>query len=230
MILHLVTDRRRLSGAGASLSEQRRCLLLQVRHAVDAGIDIVQVRERDLEGAALFAIAQDCVAAAAGSRTRIVVNDRVDIALAARAHGVHLRTDSLPPAVVRRLAPRGFLIGRSVHDPDEAALLGRDVDYLVAGTVWRTPSKAENHPLLGVEGLARVVQSAHVPVLAIGGVSIERLPQVAAARAAGVAAIGLFMRDPRSTDKEGECGAIPLHELARLAAARFADGDLPAAR
>lgn len=227
MILHLITDRRRLAG-NLPWAEQRRCLRQQARHAVDAGIDVVQVRERDLEAGALFTVVEDFVAAAAGSRTRIVVNDRVDVALAAGAHGVHLRGDSLPAAVVRRLAPPGFLIGRSVHDPGEAAG-EHHADYLVAGTIWPTLSKPPDHHLLGLDGLAQVVRSAQVPVLAIGGVTLDRLPQVAAVHAAGVAAIGLFINDAFPADKQGECGAIPLHELAQRASARFSAGP-PATR
>lgn len=220
MILHLITDRRRLAGAQAPWVEQRRCLLEQIRLAVDAGVDVVQIRERDLEAGALFSLADAAVTLAAGSRTRIVVNDRLDVALAARAHGVHLREDSIPPAAVRRLAPPPFTIGRSVHDADGAVEVGTDADYLIVGSVWPTASKLPGHPLLGPEGLARVVQRAAVPVVAIGGITLDGARLLAGLGAAGVAAIGLFIAAPTSSDSDHDgCGVAPMHELTRRIAA-----------
>jgi len=219
VILHLISDRRRLAGAETPWTEQRRCLLRQVRFAVEAGVDVVQIRERDLEAGELFSVTEAAVSLAAGSRTKIIVNDRVDVALAARAHGVHLREDSMPPAAVRRLAPSPFVIGRSVHDADAAAALGSGVDYLIAGSVWSTASKLPGHPLLGPEGLARVIQHASVPVVAIGGITVDGARLLAALGAAGVAAIGLFIAAPASSDSDPGCGAAPVHELARRIAA-----------
>ena len=141
LILHLITDRRRLSGSGATPTAMRDCLLHQIRHAVDAGVDIVQLREHDLDARALFHLAGKIVGLTRGSRTRVVVNDRVDVALAAGADGVHLRGDGLHAAIVRRIAPAGFLIGRSVHAVTEAVTEAEGADYLVAGTIWPTPPK-----------------------------------------------------------------------------------------
>jgi len=220
VILHLITDRRRLT-ASTAWPEQRRCLRLQIRQAVEAGLDVVQLRERDLDAASLLVLAEDAVAEAAGSRTRIVLNDRFDVALAAGAHGVHLRGDSIAPAVVRRLVPQGFLIGRSVHGPEEAAAAVAGVDYLIAGTVWPTASKRPGHALLGVAGLEAVVRAAAVPVLAIGGVTLDRVGAVAATRAAGFAAIGLFIADRSSADKGSTCGAMSLRDVARRSTVQF---------
>jgi len=174
---------------------------------------MVQVREPDLDARVLYDWVVAMVALAGGSPTRVLVNDRVDVALAARAHGVHLRSDSVPPAAVRRLAPRHFVIGRSVHGPEEAAVLADEADYLIAGTVWRTSSKPASRTLLGPEGLAEVAKAARVPVLAIGGVTLARIGEVAAAGAAGAAAIGLFISDLAAADTEGRCGAVSLHTL-----------------
>jgi thiamine-phosphate diphosphorylase len=214
----LVTDRRRLAAAGATGQAAVRCLLAQVRHAAAAGVDLVQIRERDLEAAALAALVREALAAVRGSRTRVIVNDRVDVALACGAHGVHLRGDSLPPARVRELAPSPFLIGRSVHGTgDLAASAG--ADYLIAGTVFASPSKPAGHPLLGVDGLRAVAGAARVPVLGIGGVTIDRIEAVAAAGAAGVAAIGLFVRDDGTA--VAACHACPLEHVVAEARARF---------
>jgi len=193
-------------------------LLKQARAAIDAGIDVLQIRERDLEAAALHDLVKEIVAMARGSRSRVLVNDRLDVAMAAGASGVHLRGDSMPAAVARRMAPAGFLIGRSVHGVEEAERVADDVDYLVAGTVWSSESKAgasRPHPLLGVQGLAAIAARVPVPVIAIGGVTIERIAAVREAGAAGIAAIGLFMSD---SDGDG-CRAMVLRD--RVAAIRM---------
>ena len=119
----------------------RSCLLQQARHAVDAGIDYLQVRERDLEAAALADIVQELVSIARGSATRVLVNDRLDVALACGAAGVHLRGDSIQAPAVRQLVPAGFVVGVSVHTVAEAVAAASSADYLVAGTVWPTDSK-----------------------------------------------------------------------------------------
>lgn len=204
MILHLVTDRRRLA-PGADDAAVLECVVRQVEQAVRAGIDVVQLRERDLDTGALADLARRAVALARGSRTRVVVNDRLDVALAVGADGVHLRGASLSADRVRELAPSGFLVGRSVHTAEDAASAG-PVDYVIAGTVWASASKPDGHPLLGLEGLRLIVQSSAVPVLAIGGVEAGTVAALAAVGAAGVAAIGTWL------GKRGDCRAIPLGE------------------
>jgi thiamine-phosphate pyrophosphorylase len=215
-ILCLVTDRRRLC-AGCSDDDSRRCVIAQVREAVAAGIDLIQIRERGMEAARLADVVSQALAASRGSSTRIVVNDRLDVAMACGADGVHLRADSVPPASVRALVPAGFLVGRSVHSADEAARAAPDVDYLIAGTVFPTASKPGALRSLGDAGLAGVTHAVGVPVLAIGGITIEHLPRVAAAGAAGVAAIGLFLDE----DAAAPCRSVPLHAIVTAARARF---------
>src|SRR6185436_6072105 len=178
MTICLVTDRRRLSGGRAALADARRCLVAQARHAVAAGIHLIQLRERDLEAADLAAVARDLLAVTRGSGTRLVVNDRLDVALACGADGIHLRGDSIPVAAARRLAPEGFLIGRSVHGVDDADRAA-GADYLIAGTVFPTASKPASQPLLGLEGLRTIVSAAQVPVLAIGGITEAVCDEVA---------------------------------------------------
>src|SRR5262249_19838821 len=163
-----------------------------------AGVDMIQIRERDLDGGPLASLVAEDVRLTRGTATRVVVNDRLDVALACGADGVHLRGDSVPSQAARSIAPPGFLIGRSVHHEQEAKAAAASVDYLVAGTVFPTSSKPGLTQWLGVEGLARICRSVAVPVLAIGGITADRLPNVAAAGAAGIAAIGLFASEPRS--------------------------------
>jgi len=191
-VLCLVTDRRRLCPETVAFEAARRRLIDQAKWAVTSNVDLIQVRERDLETADLARLVSDLVRVSRGSGTRVVVNDRLDVALACGADGVHLRHDSVRAETVRTIAPAGFLVGRSVHGLAEAQGAG-PVDYLIAGTVFPTPSKPAATPILGLDGLADVVQAVAVPVLAIGGITRERLDEVAATGAAGAAGIGLFI-------------------------------------
>ena len=173
------------------------------------------MRERDLEARDLVDLTVAIVKLARGTATRVVVNDRVDVALVSGADGVHLRGDSLAPVDVRRMTPPGFLIGRSVHRLDEAAAL-TGVDYLIAGTVWPTSSKPEAHPILGLDGFSAIAHAFRIPVLAIGGVTIDRIHDIAAAGGAGIAAIGLFLNSDAA-----QCRAVQLAAIARDSRERF---------
>jgi thiamine-phosphate pyrophosphorylase len=196
-IVCLLTHGERIAArCGAAGRAVEDLLVAQVREAAEAGVDLVQVREPDLEARDLCRLVERCLRAAAGAPTRIVLNDRLDAALATGAHGVHLRADSYAAGRVRATAPVGFLVGRSVHEPGEAAAVAGtgDVDYLIFGTVFASASKAPGHRTTGVEGLATAAVGARpVPVLAIGGVSIESARGLRAAGASGLAAIGLFL-------------------------------------
>lgn len=185
-VVCLITDRARVAGGADGLVE---C----VGRAARAGVHLVQVRERDLDGGPLTALVRRCLAAVAGTRTRILVNDRLDVALAAGAHGVHLRGDSLPAPAVRAMSPPGFLVGRSVHGRDEAvaAAAAGGLDYLLFGTMFPTSSKP-GRQAVGTAALAGVAASTRIPVLAVGGVTPDNVGEVAAAGAAGFAAIGMF--------------------------------------
>ena len=189
-VICLITDRSR-GGADATVE--------RVRWAAGAGVHLVQVRERDLDGGPLTALVRRCVEAVRGSRARVVVNDRVDVALAAGAHGVHLRADSMPAPRVRALCPAGFLVGRSVHARNEAidAAAAGGLDYLLFGTVFATMSKPGRAPV-GLAVLADVASAVTIPVLAVGGVTPDKVEQVVMAGAAGFAAIGMFAAAPKS--------------------------------
>ena len=182
----MITDRRRFDGDDA--------LVQRVGLAAAAGVDLVQVRERDLETRDLSRLVTRCVDAVRGTRTRILVNERLDVALTAGAHGVHLRGDSLPASRARSLAPIGFLIGRSVHAVNEAVSVtaGGGLDYLLFGAVFATTSKPGQTPA-GVHALADVSAAVSVPVLAVGGIAQETVAQLAGTGCAGFAAIGWFI-------------------------------------
>ena len=164
-----------------------------IREAALAGVDLIHVRERHLDDRTLVALVRETMDAVSGSGARGVVNDRLDVALAAGAAGVHLRGDSMTAADVRTIVPAGFMIGRSIHSVAEAvaAESGGGCDYLVFGTVFESAGKPGRMPA-GLEALARVCAAVTLPVLAIGGVTLDNAGRVALAGAAGVAAIGLF--------------------------------------
>jgi thiamine-phosphate diphosphorylase len=161
---------------------------------------------------------REIVRLASGTPTKVIVNDRLDVALAGGAGGVHLRSRSVSAGVVRSVAPRDFLIGRSVHSIDEAVAAAPDVDYLIAGAVWPSRSKPAGHAVLGIAGLAAVAAAVSVPVLAIGGVTLEHLPQLRTSGAAGAAAIGLFMTSADESAADG-CRACPLETVVASARA-----------
>jgi thiamine-phosphate pyrophosphorylase len=201
-ILCAITDRRRLP------------ILAHVAAAADAGVDWVQIREPDLPAAELYEVVRHAVAEVAGGPTRIIVNDRLDVALAAGAHGVHLRGTSFDASRVRAAAtlpiPTDFLIGRSVHTVDEAvaAEAGGALDYLIFGTMFPTASKPEGHPLAGPEALRAAVETCRLPMLGIGGITLENVDRIAATGAAGVAAIGLFLGQSGSQSLEADIAAV----------------------
>ena len=199
-LLCLVSDRRRLADSvGVPHTDASRLLLRQVRGAIKGGIDFVQVRERDLEAGELARLVSDVVAIARGTSTRVLVNDRADLAIACAAAGVHLREASITSEDVRRLSPT-LLVGRSVHSVDAVREAG-GVDYLIAGTVFSTPSKSAPVAPLGCAGLEHIVRAARgTPVLAIGGVSAARIAEVWRAGAAGIAGIGAFIPDADADD------------------------------
>ena len=170
-------------------------LVRRIESAARAGVHLIQIRQRNIEALALTRLVERARRAVAGTAARVLVNDRVDVALAAGAHGVHLRGESMAAVRVRSIAPAGFVIGRSVHAVDEAVAAERHggLDYLLFGTVFATESKPDVAPA-GLERLAAVCASVGLPVLAIGGITMSSLASVARAGAAGFAAIGLFNR------------------------------------
>ena len=189
--LCLVTDRRRLAAAcGAEAVDGPALLIQQARAAAAAGIGTLHLRERDLDAAALYALATE-VRAVLGAATTLLVNDRADIAAALDA-GVHLRESSMAAERLRRALPALGPVWRAVHDEPGVRAAG-PVDALVAGTVQPTPSKAAAVRTLGLDGLATLVRASVVPVVAIGGLSGVDWPRLASTGVHGVAAIGAFL-------------------------------------
>ncbi|HEX2642620.1 MAG TPA: thiamine phosphate synthase [Thermoanaerobaculia bacterium] len=158
-----------------------------------AGVDGVQIREKDLDDRALLDLVR--LARAALPESTLLVNGRLDVALAAGAAGAHLPGDGVPLAALRERFGGNVLLGRSTHTLEEVERARRDgADYVTFGPVYETPGKAEYGPPAGLERLAAAAR-LRIPVYALGGVTLSRFGEVAAAGAAGVAAIRLF-QDP----------------------------------
>ena len=183
-----ITDRRALG----TIPLQSR-----IHQAIVAGIDLIQIREKDLSARALIELAQPAVQSARGTGTRILVNDRLDIALAVEAAGVHLGRESLPARAVRKDVDPGFLVGVSCHSLDEAVEAeSAAADYVLLGPVFDTASKLQYGPALGLARLQEVAHRVRIPVLALGGITSERVRGCLDAGACGVAGISLFQNTP----------------------------------
>jgi thiamine-phosphate pyrophosphorylase len=194
-IVCYVTDRKLLGTAAPVPS-----VLEKIQMAAQAGVDWIQIREKDLPARELLTLTREAVSMAdsSGRKTQMIVNDRLDIALAAAAAGVHLGSESVPARDVIRWcragnAPSGFRIGVSCHtmeDASEAESAG--ADYVFFGPIFDTPSKRSFGAPQGISRLKDVCSAVRIPVIAIGGMNRENAAESIRAGAAGIAAIRMF--------------------------------------
>jgi thiamine-phosphate pyrophosphorylase len=197
--LLVITDRQATHG---------RPLAEVVRAALTGGARLVQLREKDLDGGALFALAEELLADCRRFEARLLVNDRIDVALAAGVDGVVLPADSFPTAVARRLVGEAMLVARSTHSvPEVEQALQEGCDFVLFGPVYETPSKAAHGRPQGIAAL-RAASRIAIPVYAVGGVTAENAPAVQRAGAHGVAVI-----------REAMAADDPAAAVARLLAA-----------
>jgi thiamine-phosphate pyrophosphorylase len=192
-ILYLITAGT-TTEASTPESKEFENILALVRAAAAAGIHLVQIREKDLTARHLFELTVRAAEITRGTSTRVLVNDRADVAAAAGADGVHLSTRSLPSQIVRDTFGRDFLIGASTHSLAEAmAAREGGADFAVFGPVFETASKTKYGPALGVPALRQVaLELAPFPILALGGISKANAADCVRAGARGIAAIRLF--------------------------------------
>lgn len=176
-----------------------------VEEALRAGLKAVQLREKDLDARDLFRLAERLLVLTRPAGAALLINDRVDVALALDADGVHLTRRSLPPGEARRLLGPAKLIGVSCHSLADVQEATRErADFLVLGPIYATPSKAQYGPPLSTEVLRQTRSACALPLLAIGGIKAAQVPSVAAAGADGVAVISAVMgaADPAAATQE----------------------------
>jgi len=183
--LYLVTDRHQTGG---------RSLLPLLRDALGAGLRAVQLRERDLLTRPLLVLAEEVLRLTHEHKALLLINDRVDVVLAVEADGVHLRSDSLPVAVARRLLGPHRVIGVSAHSVDEVVRAEADgADFAVLGPVYETRSKQVYGQPIGLRPIEEASRRCRLPVLAIGGITVARSGEVRRAGASGVAVISAIL-------------------------------------
>lgn len=187
MILYAISDRRK---SPSGVREWARGLL-------EAGVDMLQIREKDLAAGELYRLTREVLELPNPDGSRVLVNGRVDVALAARAHGVHLPSHAPAPSLIRRIAPAGFRIGVSCHTVEEVRRAAAEgADFAVFGPVFEPRSKTLPARPTGLAGLRAACASASLPVLALGGITSENACDCRDSGAAGIAAISLFLSDP----------------------------------
>ncbi len=192
--LHLVTDRTLC--ADVPLEEA-------VAQAIEGGVEVVHLREKDLPAGELYHLAARLRRVTLG-KALLSINDRVDIALAIPLDGVHLASDSIPVYVAKKLGEHLLIVGRSVHSVEEAVeAQEQEADYIILGTIFATPSHPEGRP--AGPGLVRQVRAkVDLPIYAIGGIDAENAPEVIEAGASGVAVIRAILgaEDKRAAARE----------------------------
>ncbi|MEX0935997.1 MAG: thiamine phosphate synthase [Gemmatimonadota bacterium] len=171
-----------------------RSVEFMVEAALAAGAPAIQLRDKSGDVRQALPLARMLRMATRRANALLFVNDRLDLALAVGADGVHLGPGDLPVSAVRAVAPAGFLIGCSTDEPQMARRLEEaGADYIGCGAVWRTGSKEDADDEIGLEGLSRVVEAVSIPVVGIGGVSVERIDRIPTTGAAGAAVISAVM-------------------------------------
>jgi thiamine-phosphate pyrophosphorylase len=179
--LLVVTDRHQTSG---------RPLVPLLQRVLAAGTHAIQLRERDLSARELVTLAREVQAVTASRRSQLLINDRIDVALALEGVGVHLRSNSLPVSVARQLLGPQRLLGVSVHALDEVVQAeSQGADYIVLGPIYETPSKQMFGPPLGIHTLEKACRLVRIPIIGIGGVTAARACEMRRAGAFGVAVI-----------------------------------------
>jgi thiamine-phosphate pyrophosphorylase len=191
-----ITDRRALKCA----------LPRQIARALAAGVNLIQIREKDLSSRELYELSQSALSIENPARTRILLNERIDVARAAGAAGVHLPSNSLAPSRIRSITSPGFLVGVSCHSFDQVRRAESEgADYIVFGPVFPTSSKMKFGPPQGLPALEEAARAVKIPVLALGGITLRNAGRCLDRGAAGIAGISLFQQ---SADLSADVAAL----------------------
>jgi thiamine-phosphate pyrophosphorylase len=179
--LLVVTDRHQTNG---------RPLVPLLQRVLTAAGPAIQIRERDLSAGDLVSLVREVQTVTAPHRSQLLINDRIDVALGLEGVGVHLRSNSLPVRIVRKLLGAERLLGVSVHTSEEAVRAeSQGADYVILGPIYETPSKQAFGPPLGIHTLEKVCRLVDIPIIGIGGVTAARASEMLGAGAFGVAVI-----------------------------------------
>jgi thiamine-phosphate pyrophosphorylase len=179
--LLVVTDRHQTNG---------RPLVSLLQRVLTAAVPIVQLRERDLSARELVTLAREVQAVTAPRRAQLLINDRIDVALALEGVGVHLRSNSMPVMVARQMLGTQRLLGISAHSVEEAVqAASQGADYIVLGPIYETPTKQMYGPPLGIHTLEKACRLVRIPIIGIGGVTAARAREMRRAGAFGAAVI-----------------------------------------
>jgi thiamine-phosphate pyrophosphorylase len=186
--LYLITDRTQTGG---------RSLVSVVREALEGGVRAVQLREKDLSGDELFVLATELRSITSAYGAKLLINERIDIAMAVVADGVHIGASSIPVSEARRILGPEPLIGYSAHAVDEALQAEADgADFVTFGPVYHTPSKAAYGDPVGVDAMRSACLALSIPLFALGGIKPENIAAVMAAGARGIALVSAIIASP----------------------------------
>ncbi len=184
--LYLIIDRKFFNA---------RCsMYMAIETALEAGVGVIQLREKDLSVRELFDMAVWMRELTGEYGARLFINDRVDVALSVGADGVHLGRDSIPAYAVRKISGNKLMVGVSAHGIEEAIGAEKDgADFITLGPIYETPSKLKYGKPIGIDILREVKSRVSIPVLAIGGIKLERVKEVMDAGADGIAMISAIL-------------------------------------